>query len=179
MLIPPQGQPISYDKEPIAMFTTRFTKPAARFAIAAGTVGIAALLAAGTANTQSATAFKNAGLVATVHTDATGGQQLAFTSSTSAFQVEAGDSMANGLLGNLTGSAGTPISVTVAGAATAGALTAFNPTNVTVRITGAGLVAAQDITFDALSTTTALALTDLTNKIGANASLKAAGISVD
>src|SRR5664280_182448 len=45
--------------------------------------------------------FKNANIVASVHTDSGGGQQLAFSSSTSAFQVQAGDQMANALLGNV------------------------------------------------------------------------------
>jgi hypothetical protein len=36
------------------MFTSRFTKPAVRTAIAAGTLGLAALLAAGTANADAA-----------------------------------------------------------------------------------------------------------------------------
>ena len=54
MLIPLQGQPISYDKEPITMFTTRFTKPVTRLAIAAATLGIAGLLATGTAHAEGA-----------------------------------------------------------------------------------------------------------------------------
>ena len=36
------------------MFTTRFSKPAARFALTAGALGVAALLAAGTANAETA-----------------------------------------------------------------------------------------------------------------------------
>ena len=36
------------------MFTSRFTKPAARTALAAGTLAVAALLAAGTANAEAA-----------------------------------------------------------------------------------------------------------------------------
>jgi flagellin len=129
-------------------------------------------------NTQSATAFKDAGMVASVHTDINGGQQLSFTSSKSAFQVEAGDRMANALLGNLSGTTGTAIAASVSGAATAAAGAAFAPTGVTLRIGGGGMAAAQDITFDSASVTTALAITDLTNKIAANASLKAAGITV-
>jgi flagellin len=133
---------------------------------------------AGNGSTQAATAFKNAGVVASVHTDASGGQQLAFTSSTAAFQVEAGDRMANAFLGNLSGTTGTALATTVVGASTASGATSFTPTGVTVRITGGGLSGAQDITFDSASNTSALAITDLTDKVTANAALKAAGISV-
>jgi len=133
---------------------------------------------AGNGSTQAATAFKNAGIVASVHTDSNGGQQLAFTSSSAAFQVEAGDRMANAFLGNLSGTTGTALATTVVGASTAAAATSFTPTGVTLRISGGGLTSAQDITFDSASTTTALAITDLSNKVDANAALKSAGISV-
>lgn len=59
----------------------------------------AALEAAGNAGSQSATALKNAGIRASVVTDSSGRQQLAFTSATTAFQVEAGDRVANAMLG--------------------------------------------------------------------------------
>jgi flagellin len=61
----------------------------------------AAIQKAGTGNTQAATAFQNANITAAVNTDATGKQQLTFTSATTAFQVQAGDQMANALMGNL------------------------------------------------------------------------------
>ena len=137
-----------------------------------------AIQSAGNGSTQAATAFKNAGIVASVHTDSNGGQQLSFTSSSAAFQVEAGDRMSNAFLGNLSGTTGTALATTVVGGNTAAAATAFAPTGVTVRITGGGLSSAQDITFDSASTTTALALTDLTNKVNGSAALKAAGITV-
>ncbi len=54
---------------------------------------------AGAVGTQSATALKNAGIRASIVTDSSGRQQLAFNSSTTAFQVEAGDRTANALLG--------------------------------------------------------------------------------
>jgi flagellin len=60
----------------------------------------AAISAAGNGGTQQATAFKNANVLASVQTDSTGKQQLVFKSSTTAFQVEAGDRQANALLGN-------------------------------------------------------------------------------
>jgi flagellin len=58
-----------------------------------------AIDAAANAGTQSATALKNANIKASVVTDASGRQQLAFTSPSTAFQVEAGDRTANALLG--------------------------------------------------------------------------------
>src|SRR5260370_11160354 len=48
---------------------------------------------------KSNAAFQSAGIVASVHTDANNGQQMAFTSRTTAFQVQAGDQSANALLG--------------------------------------------------------------------------------
>jgi flagellin len=137
-----------------------------------------AITNAANASTQAATAFKNAGIVASVHTDSNGGQQIAFTSSTAAFQVEAGDRMANALLGNLSGTTGTALATTVVGGSTASAATSFTPTGVTVRISGGGLSSVQDITFDSASNTSALAITDLTSKIGSNSALRAAGITV-
>ncbi len=57
---------------------------------------------AGNGTTQQATAFKNANIQASVYTNPTNGaSSLQFTSSTSAFQVEAGDQTANALLGNV------------------------------------------------------------------------------
>ena len=136
-----------------------------------------AIQTAGNGGSQAATAFKNAGVVASVHTDASGGQQVAFTSSTTAFQVGAGDVMANALMGNLTGTLGTAMSTTVTGAATAAGGTAFTPTGVTVRITGAGMTSPVDLTFDTGSTTTALAITDLIGKVANSADLQAVGIT--
>jgi flagellin len=60
----------------------------------------AAISAAGNGGTQEATALKNANVLASVSTDSTGKQQLVFKSSTTAFQVQAGDRLANALLGN-------------------------------------------------------------------------------
>lgn len=60
----------------------------------------AAISAAANAGTQAATALKNANISASINTDSTGKQQLVFSSSTSAFQVQAGDREANALLGN-------------------------------------------------------------------------------
>jgi flagellin len=118
--------------------------------------------------------LQKAGIVASAYN----GQQLAFTSADTPFQVEAGDVMANALMGNLKGTAGTALATSVSGVATAGAGTPFVPTNVTIRITGGSLAAPVDITLDPASTTTALAITDLSTKVNGNAQLQAAGISV-
>lgn len=73
-----------------------------------------AITAAAGASSQQATAFKNAGISASVYTDAAGASHLRFTSSNSAFQVEAGDGMANALLGNLSsGSTGQSVAAAV------------------------------------------------------------------
>ncbi|MBV9742734.1 MAG: hypothetical protein JO099_03140 [Acidobacteriia bacterium] len=48
-------------------------------------------------------AFKAANIVASIHTDSTGAQQLQFTSANSAFQVTEGDATARALMGNFTG----------------------------------------------------------------------------
>jgi flagellin len=82
-----------------------------------------AIQAAGNGPSQQDTAFQNAGIQAAVVTNSSGQTQLQFASSDSAFQVEAGDSTANALLGNLaTGSTGQ--SVATATAATGTAVTA-------------------------------------------------------
>ncbi len=60
----------------------------------------AAIQTSGSAATPQATAFKNANITAAVNTDSTGKQQLTFGSSSTTFQVAAGDQMANALMGN-------------------------------------------------------------------------------
>jgi flagellin len=60
----------------------------------------AAISAAANGGTQQDTALKNADITASISTDSTGKQQLAFSSSNAAFQVVAGDQVANALLGN-------------------------------------------------------------------------------
>ena len=60
----------------------------------------AAIQAAGNGGTQQATALKNASITAAINTDVNGHQQLTFKSPNAAFQIEAGDRVANALLGN-------------------------------------------------------------------------------
>ena len=59
----------------------------------------AAIDASANAGTQSATALKSANIKASVVTDSSGRQQIAFSSPNTAFQVEGGDRTANALLG--------------------------------------------------------------------------------
>jgi flagellin len=133
---------------------------------------------AGNNTSQAATAFKNAGIVASVYTDGNGGQELAFSSSTAAFQVEAGDQMANALMGNFgTGAAGASLATTVTGGATtAGALSANE--NIAVKITGGGMVNAVSFSLPANEATGAQAISDLISHVASDPTLKAAGISV-
>jgi flagellin len=61
-----------------------------------------AIQATGGGSTQQATAFKNANIQASVYTNpTTGTSSLQFTSSSTAFQIEAGDKTSNALLGNI------------------------------------------------------------------------------
>jgi len=61
----------------------------------------AGIQSAGNGNSQQSTAFKNAGITASVYSDTSGASHLQFTSSNAAFQVEAGDQMSNAFLGNI------------------------------------------------------------------------------
>lgn len=141
----------------------------------------AAIDSAGNGITQSATAFKNAGVKATVVTDASGSQSLAFTSSTSAFQVAAGDRTANALMGNFSaGATGADLSGTVtAGAATVAGTFGATAGNIIVRFLGSSLSAPVDLTLNITggATTVDQAIADLASQVSNNAQLQAAGIS--
>ena len=91
----------------------------------------AAITAAGAAGTQQATALANANISAAINTDANGGQQLVFNSSTAGFQVQAGDQTANALLGNFAQNA------TITGADTNPTVTLGGPSNLTLAVNGA------------------------------------------
>ena len=100
-----------------------------------------AIQAAGNGSTQEATAFKNAGITASVYTNpTTGTSSLQFTSSSSAFQVEAGDQTSNALLGNVVGTTAVGQSVaattSVANVANASAATAAETVNFGVTVAG-------------------------------------------
>ena len=79
-----------------------------------------AIAATGNGPSQEATAFKNAGVKSSIFTDSSGATHLQFTSSDSAFQVEAGDATANALLGNIaSGSTGQSVAVNTTATGTA------------------------------------------------------------
>ncbi len=142
---------------------------------------------AGNAGSQQATAFKNAGVRAIVVQDKQGDgtvkERLGFTSSSSAFQVEANDRTANALLGNFSsGAVGKDqTNVFVGGAATlAAGATAATAGNIIVRVNGGGLSAPVDLKLNVTGGTTTVdqVLADFTSQIGANSALQAAGIEV-
>jgi flagellin len=135
-----------------------------------------AITNAGNGGTQAATAFKNANITAAVNTDSSGKQQLTFNSSGAAFQVEAGDRVANAFLGNFTsGAIGKDLTnvVTGTGVTVAGSLTQ----NVIIRIQGSGLASPVDLQV-ANATTSANALTTLSSLVANNGALQAAGITL-
>ena len=142
---------------------------------------------AGNAGSQQATAFKNAGVRAIVvqdkQSDGTIKERLGFTSSSSAFQVEANDRTANALLGNFsTGAVGKDqTNVFVGGAAALAAGTSgATAGNIIVRVNGGGLSAPVDLKLSITGGTTTVnqVLADLTSQVGANSALQAAGIEV-
>jgi flagellin len=140
-----------------------------------------AIQAAGNGSTPAATSFKNANIVASVNTDSNGGEELAFTSSTTAFQVQAGDQTANALMGNISSGAtgyavGSTLTSAVTSAATATAVT--NPTTVSLKIDGAGLNAPISLNLLSGSTTSGAAIADLENQVNTNSQLQAAGITM-
>src|ERR1019366_6408643 len=144
--------------------------------------------AAGNGSTAAATAFKNANIVASVHTDSGGGSELAFSSSTAAFQVQAGDQMANALMGNVAVVGGVAKGKAIAGQTvtnvtgantTAGFLTQGQ--TVKLVVTGGGLaspVTLQVNTAGGTAVTTSGAITDLEKQFSGSAVLQAAGLSM-
>ncbi len=138
-----------------------------------------AISSASNGTSPAAQALKSAGITASINTDSNGGQELSFSSSISAFQVQAGDQMANALMGNLaTGSTGTAISTTVTGGTTATTGTTFAPSGVTVQIAGASLANPVSITFSSAATTVDAAINSLKTQVQASSALQAAGITV-
>lgn len=133
------------------------------------------------ATSQAGQAFKNAGVTATVNTDTVGGKQLAFISSDSAFQVAAGDTLANALLGNFQAAGavgqGATLDITVTGAnnqvdSTADATVSF-------LVQGAGL--SDPVTFNVsvvIADDEAAAFANLQSAVNANTALSTAGITV-
>ena len=131
---------------------------------------------------QYATAFKNAGVNATIVTDANGAQHLAFNSSVSGFQVEAGDRMSNALLGNVVsgGTTGTALANTVTGGNTqnyVATATAAAARTIIVRFQGSGLDAPEDLTLNVASGQASSAIiSSLQTAMANDAKLQASGI---
>jgi flagellin len=131
-----------------------------------------------TASSAAGQSFKNANITAVVNTDSTGKQQLAFTSSNTAFQVQAGDRVSNALLGNFSaGATGASLSVDVVSGTAAGDSTAANTISVVVQ--GGGLVSAQTVSITvANADTQAEIFSDLETQFAANTTLASAGFSI-
>jgi len=139
----------------------------------------------GQGNSAQATAFKNANIVASAYTDsATGHQALAFSSGAAAFQVQAGDQMANALLGNLQPSStlgvavsGTSTTSVTGSITTAGTFAAAQA--VKLEVTGGGLASPVTLALNTSNpVSTSQAITDLENQFQANSQLQSAGLTM-
>ncbi len=133
---------------------------------------------AGNGSTQQATAFKNANITASITTDAAGQQTLAFSSATTAFQVQGADQVATGLLGNFSsGAAGNVANVTAAAANAYAAPAAAE--SVQLRINGMGLSgAANDLTVGLVTAdTVTTAVGKINAAIAANATVAGTGVT--
>jgi flagellin len=146
-----------------------------------------AIQQSGSAGTQYATAFKNANINATIVTNAsTGAQSLAFNSSSTAFQVEAGDQMANALMGVVTVDGGTQgdsvASTLTAAASTAAGTATFGAAGagtISFRIAGGGLAAPENLSITTTANeTVSSAITALNDAVNADTNLKALGITM-
>ena len=141
-----------------------------------------AIQSAANGGTAAANAFKGANIVASVYTDRNGGQALAFSSSTSAFQAQAGDQMGNALLGNVSvvgGVAqGAAVTTSMQGAVTAAGTGFATPTQVHLVVDGGGLAQAVSLQLNASSSTTEAAIADLQSQFQSNAALVAAGLTM-
>ena len=146
-----------------------------------------AIDSAGNGSTAAATGFKNANIKAIVVTDTqTDGsvkERIGFISSKSAFQVQAGDRIANAALGNfVSGSTGKVLETAFVGAGTVtGTSTGAGAANVIVRVNGSGLSSPVDLTLGITqgTTTAAQLATALKAAVDSNETLKAAGITLD
>ena len=140
----------------------------------------------GNSATASATAFKNAGIRAVTLTDTTGKKAIGFVSSTAAFQVEAGDLVANGLLGNVT-SASNPTGLSLKNSVLGGTNSAAPGTTfagtgtIIVRVQGAGLASPPvDISLDVTAATTVdQAIASLQSAISKDSDLQSSGIALE
>jgi flagellin len=149
-------------------------------AITDGKSLVAAVNAAITSAGVSDTAFANAGITASMTTDATTQRQvLSFSSAGSAFQVRAGDRMANAFLGNTGANGlGTALASTLTGAAYSGNFATADSLSITVE--GAGVTSPQTLSVTANTGAGSAASTAvlIQSAVAANAALAAAGITV-
>ena len=131
-----------------------------------------------TAVSAAGQAFKDAGIQATINTDSTGKQQLAFSSSTTAFQVQAGDLIANALLGNYdTGAVGASLSVNVVSGTATGDAGAAATLSVVVQ--GGGLIGNQTVSITVSNgDTQAEIFSALETAFAANTTLVAGGFTL-
>lgn len=124
--------------------------------------------------------LKAAGITASIAKDATTGNQvLSFSSSNTAFQVRAGDLMANALLGNANPSfQGTAMTSTVTGAAY-GAVAFAGGEALTVTISGGGLTAPHSVSVTAVAGGAAGTAAVAVTNVAADTTLKALGITAN
>ncbi len=131
-----------------------------------------------------ALAFKAANISAVIHTGTDGHQQLLFTSSSSTFQVTAGDNTANGFLGNLgtnvagaaLGATATPKAATLASAAfIAGGTQQYSTAYVNLVHAAAGAQEKQTLTFSTSDASGVPQTVSVTLDAGAVADLDGAG----
>src|SRR5262249_23611493 len=137
-----------------------------------------AIQSAGNGGSQQATAFKNAGITAAIHTDANGAQQLAFDSAATAFQVQGGDRVATALLGSFSsGATGNSANVPQTAAVAFTAPTAAETVN--LRVLGAGLTGTQGDISVAIGTsdTADIVVSTINTAIAGNTALAATGIT--
>ncbi|MDA1315681.1 MAG: flagellin [Acidobacteria bacterium] len=132
-----------------------------------------------TAASAAGQAFKAADISAVINTDVNGKQQLAFTSSSLAFQVQAGDLVSNALLGNFSaGPVGASLSVRVQ-SGTAQGDASVAAANVRVQIDGGGLTSSQTLSLNIANTSTQAEIFGaLETAFGANATLGSTGFSI-
>lgn len=119
---------------------------------------------AGNGTSQASTAFKNAGVVATVKTDSSGAKQLSFLSSSTAFQVSAGDKTSSALLGQFERNASLTATDVAATVATNGGGTAAD---LTLKIDGGAAFTV------AVSSSATLSKGQVVNDLNANATFSA------
>ena len=148
---------------------------------------------AGNGSSQQDTAFKNANITASVITNASGQQTLAFSSATTAFQVQGGDQVATALMGNFASGAQGNVANVTAAAATAFAAPTGNAMAtagqayaapvaaevVNMQVTGNGLTGTAGeftVTLPTTVTTADEAVTAINAGIAANTALAATGL---